>query len=105
MFVRVWLERLFAIAEKEAKRLGLRVDDSMGAWDIWYNQVVVPMKNLMWETWEHSWDLPARYAEASHPEAAELNLSPALQVAQAYSSLLSELKVHPAADELATDFS
>lgn len=103
VFVRVWLERLFALADKEGRRLGLRVDDSMDSWDLWYNQVVVPMKNLAWETWEHSWDLPARYAEASHPEAAELNLSPAVQVLHAYSSLLNELKPHPVADEVLTD--
>lgn len=102
VFVRIWLERLFAMAEKEGKRLGLRIDDSMDSWDVWYNRVVMPMKNLLWEAWEHSWDLPARYAETSHPEAAELVPASTSQVLEVYSALLSELRPHPVAEPVAT---
>jgi hypothetical protein len=91
-FVRVWLDKLFVIAEKERKRLGLRMDDSIAAWDAWYNQLVMPMKRLLWEAWEQSCDLPARYAEAAHPIAAaeDMPLSSVLRLVDAYAAQFDE---------------
>lgn len=89
-FVHIWLERLFSLAEKEGKRLGLRMDDSMASWDIWYNQIVMPMKSVLWETWEHNCELPARYAEVAHPIVAEdTPPSPVLQLAAVYAAQLA----------------
>lgn len=90
-FVRVWLEPLLVLAEKEGKHLGLRMDDSMASWDVWYNRIVMPMKNVFWEAWELNCGLSARYAEAAHPLAAEDDPpSPVLRIAEVYASQLAE---------------
>lgn len=89
-FISVWLDRLFTLAEKEGKRLGLRMDDSMASWDTWYNRIVVPLKNTLWEAWERSCELPARYAETAHPIVAQNDPpSPVLQLAQVYATQLA----------------
>lgn len=76
-----WQERLFSLSEKEGKRLGLRMDDSMASWDAWYSRVVVPLKNRFWEAWEERWRLPSRFAESCHPEVADLDLPEVLKIA------------------------
>lgn len=64
---RKWQERLFNIAEREGRHFGLRVDDSMTAWDIWYHQIVQPMRKEMWTAWEAWHDMPDKF----HTAAAE----------------------------------
>ena len=99
-FTQVWQERLFAMAEEEAKPWGLRMDDSMASWDVWYHEIVVPLKNLMWEAWEDRWNLPALYATASHTtEVAEVIPSGRFQAVYRYLSLLSQFKASPVAEE------
>lgn len=89
-FVRVWMDRLIVLAEKEGKSQGLRMDDSMASWDVWYNRIVTPMKALLWETWEHSCELQSRYTEAAHPIAAEDDPpSPVLRLAEMYAEQLA----------------
>ena len=88
-FVRVWMERLIVIADKEGRNQGLRMDDSMASWDVWYNRIVIPMKSLLWEAWEHSCELPSRYAEAAHPIVAQdAPPSPVLRLAEVYAAQL-----------------
>lgn len=65
-FSQRWLEKLFAVADREGRAAGLRMDDSMASWDIWYNKLVVPLKEVFWRAWEQACDLPGRYAEARH---------------------------------------
>jgi hypothetical protein len=109
-FVRRWQDPLFVLADKEARRLGLRVDDSMASWETWYNCLVVPLKNLLWEAWEHSYQLPDRFDEATHAQRAELADAEPLQVlriatgpsalleaAEVVSARLGELWGHPSA--------
>ena len=64
---RKWQERLFNIAEREGRHFGLRVDDSMTAWDVWYHQIVLPMRKEMWTAWEAWHDMPDKF----HATAAE----------------------------------
>ena len=82
---RVWQERLFNLAEREGRRFGLRLDDSMTAWDIWYNQVVQPMRREMWTSWEAWHDMPERYhtavTEQRHRQEAVATLHVAATVA------------------------
>lgn len=99
-FVHVWQERLFAMAEEEAKPWGLRMDDSMQSWDIWYHQIVVPLKNLMWEAWENRCNLPKLYAAARPAtEVVEMIPSSPLWAIHRYLSLLSQIEADPVADE------
>ncbi len=78
------------MAEKEGNNQGLRMDDSMASWDVWYNRIVIPMKALLWEAWEHSCNLQSRYAEATHPIAAQDDSpSPVLRLAELYAEQLA----------------
>lgn len=62
---RKWQERLFNIAEREGRHFALRVDDSMTAWDIWYHQIVLPMRKEMWTAWEAWHDMPGKFHTAA----------------------------------------
>jgi hypothetical protein len=91
-FVRLWQERLFRLAEKEGNRLGLRLDDLMSSWDRWYDDIVIPLQNVFWAGWEHSYDLPKRFAQAIHASAAAAPSCPGLQVAHLYLCDLTKLQ-------------
>ena len=121
-FIQVWQERLFTIAEEEAKPWGLRMDDSIQSWDVWYHQIVVPLKNLLWEAWEDHCNLPTLYAKArpktesvetagdrgmspraaaSRPktEGVEMIPSSPLWAVHRYLSLLDQIEASTLADE------
>jgi hypothetical protein len=96
-----WQDRLFALAEREGERLGLRMDDSMASWDVWYHRIVAPLKEALWEAWEHSWDLAALYAEANPTgKVAEVVPSGPLDAIHRYLSLLGRSETPPLADEI-----
>ncbi len=57
-------DRIFAIADKECAKYHWNNYDNIGNWDVWYNRLVQPIKNSLWETWEEAFKLEARYFEA-----------------------------------------
>ena len=78
---RTWQEKLFNLAEREGRRFGLRLDDSMTAWDIWYNQVVQPLRKEMWTSWEAWHDMPERYHAAAAEQRQRQSTATILHVA------------------------
>lgn len=80
---RVWQERLYNIAEREGRRFALRLDDSMTAWDIWYSQIVQPMRREMWTAWEACHDLPDKYHAAAAEQRQQQQTVTPLHVAAA----------------------
>jgi hypothetical protein len=90
VFVRIWQERLFKLAEKEGNRLGLRLDDLMSSWDRWYDEVVLPLQSVLWAGWEQSYDLPRRFVQATHG-AADAASCPVLQAAQVHAWDMAKL--------------
>lgn len=78
---RKWQERLFNIAEREGRHFGLRLDDSMTAWDIWYNHVVQPLRIEMWTSWEGWHDLPELYNAAAVKQRSQQERGTTLHVA------------------------
>jgi len=81
VFAQRWVERLLTIADKDGRAHGLRMDDSMASWDIWYNKLVLPLKEVFWLAWEQTWKLPEHYAEARQHFAGMVQPPPVLQVA------------------------
>lgn len=63
-FERYYQERLFALADKESGQGLSEACDSINNWDVWYHQVVHPIKTVLWETWERAVNLERRYFEA-----------------------------------------
>lgn len=57
-------ERIFALADREAKTHAAGGQDSMLNWDLWYHTIVHPIKTVAWQTWEQSINLESRYLEA-----------------------------------------
>lgn len=92
---RVWQERLFNIAEREGRRFALRLDDSMTAWDTWYQQIVLPMKKQMWSAWEAWHDLPAKYEEAAARQRLVPRDSRPLQIESAVLQIAGTLGSNP----------
>ncbi len=80
---RRWQERLFNIAEREGRHFGLRVDDSMTAWDVWYHQIVQPMRKEMWTAWEAWHNLPEKFHTAAAQQRQRQEVVPCLHVAAA----------------------
>lgn len=77
-FIETWQERLSDVADNEGRRLGLRQDDAMQAWETVYNDLMVPLRNLFWEEWERRQELPARFAQAGRlrPRAKPQTMTP-----------------------------
>ena len=63
-FELTYQEGIFQLADREAKCRGAISSDSMLNWDVWYNNVVHPIKTVVWQTWEKSVNLENRYLEA-----------------------------------------
>lgn len=63
-FEATYLERLYQMADKIASENGLSEYDSIINWELWYNRILNPIKDALWETWERETGLERRYLEA-----------------------------------------
>lgn len=57
-------EKIVALAERDGRRLGLDRRNSVEGWDIWYNRLVHPLKDMLWEMWEKGVALEEKYYDA-----------------------------------------
>jgi len=58
-----WEEHLNSLAEREARRMGLKVDISSASLDMFIAKVVVPMKHALWLGWEGARGLDRLFAQ------------------------------------------